>query len=62
LDLAAVVNSLAPRPIQPQFAPPREGDILHSRGEGTYAQATLGFQPTMRLNEGLKQLYDSVNP
>ncbi len=61
LDLAAIVSSLAPRPIQPQFAPPREGDILHSRGDGACAHATLGFQPTMRLDEGLRQLYDSVN-
>lgn len=62
LDLATIVSDLAPQPIQPQFAPPREGDILHSRGDGSCAQAMLGFQPAMRLNEGLKQLYDSVNP
>lgn len=61
LELAASVNGLTPQPIQPQFAPPREGDILHSRGDGTCAHTTLGFQPTMRLNEGLKQLYDSIN-
>ncbi|CAG0937492.1 UDP-glucose 4-epimerase [Thermoflexales bacterium] len=61
LELAASVNGLTPQPIQPQFAPPREGDILHSRGDGTCAHTTLGFQPTMGLNEGLKQLYDSIN-
>ncbi len=61
LDLAALISGLALQPIQPQFAPPREGDILHSRGDGTCAQAQLGFQPTMQLSEGLKQLYDSIN-
>jgi nucleoside-diphosphate-sugar epimerase len=61
LDLVTIISSLAPQPVQPQFAPPREGDILHSRGDGTCAQTMLGFQPAVRLNEGLKQLYDSLN-
>lgn len=61
LDLADGLNQLAATPLPPQFAPPREGDILHSRGDGTLARTVLGFQPVLRLNEGLKQLYDSVN-
>jgi UDP-glucose 4-epimerase len=61
LDLADILSSLVPRSIQPQFAPARDGDIRHSRGDGTRAHTLLGFQPAMRLNEGLKQLYDSVN-
>ena len=61
LDLANGLNHLAATPLPPQFAPPRQGDILHSRGDGTLARTVLGFQPALRLNEGLKQLYDSVN-
>jgi len=60
LDLADILSSLAPRSIQPQFAPARDGDIRHSRGDGTRAHTMLGFQPAIRLNEGLKQFYDSV--
>ena len=60
-DLADGLNHLAATPIPPQFAPPRVGDILHSRGDGTLARTVLGFQPALRLNEGLQQLYDSVN-
>jgi UDP-glucose 4-epimerase len=61
LDLVDGLNQLTAVPIAPQFAPPREGDILHSRGDGSCARAMLGFQPVVQLNEGLKQLYDSVN-
>ena len=61
LDLADILSSLAPRSIRPQFAPARDGDIRHSRGDGTRAHTMLGFQPAIRLIEGLRQLYDSVN-
>jgi UDP-N-acetylglucosamine/UDP-N-acetyl-alpha-D-glucosaminouronate 4-epimerase len=61
LDLADGLNRLTATPIAPRFASPREGDILHSCGDGSYAREMLGFQPAMQLNEGLKQLYDSVN-
>ncbi len=61
LDLATGLNQLAPAPLAPQFAPPRDGDILHSCGDGTRARTLLGFQPAVELGEGLKQLYDSIN-
>jgi UDP-glucose 4-epimerase len=60
LELAAGLEELAGTTLPPHFAPPREGDILHSRGDGTLASTVLGFQPTVPLNEGLKHLYDSI--
>jgi nucleoside-diphosphate-sugar epimerase len=60
LDLAEILGGLA-GPIPPQFAPAREGDIRHSRGDGAYAHTLLGFQPNMQLHEGLQHLYDSIN-
>ena len=60
IDLAEILGGLAGS-IAPQFAPAREGDIRHSRGDGTYAQALLGFKPSVTLHEGLQQLYDSIN-
>jgi len=60
LDLAEILGGLAGS-IPPQFAPAREGDIRHSRGDGSFAQTLLGFQPETKLHEGLQQLYDSIN-
>jgi nucleoside-diphosphate-sugar epimerase len=61
LDLAVTLSNLAAASIEPQFAPAREGDIRHSRGDGTHASIVLDFRPAIDLNEGLQQLYDSVN-
>lgn len=36
--------------------PEREGDIRHSAGDGTVARETLGFEPTVSLQQGIAEL------
>ena len=40
---------------EPRMAPPRPGDILHSRFRAAAARAALGWQTTMDLAAGLRQ-------
>ncbi|MFM1832750.1 MAG: hypothetical protein RLZZ461_1066 [Planctomycetota bacterium] len=47
LELAKILG--CPDPI---FAPAREGEIRHSRADGTLAHTTLGFSPSGRLHRG----------
>jgi UDP-glucose 4-epimerase len=57
LELIKTFNALGDVDFQPVFAPERAGDIKHSRGDGTFAAARLGFTARMTLAEGLKQFY-----
>jgi nucleoside-diphosphate-sugar epimerase len=57
LDLVDMLNELYHTELQPRFEPPRAGDVRHSRGDGAFIAAQLGFTPQMTLLEGLKQLY-----
>lgn len=42
----------------PQYGEFREGDVRHSQADISKAKKLLGFQPTHRIDEGLKQAMD----
>jgi UDP-N-acetylglucosamine 4-epimerase len=42
----------------PQYVDFRAGDVRHSQADISKAEKLLGFQPTHRINEGLKQAMD----
>ncbi len=41
--------------IEPQFCPPRPGDIIHSRADISKAKALLGYEGKVKLKEGLEK-------
>ena len=43
---------------RPQYADFRAGDVRHSQADISKAKKLLGFQPTHRIDEGLKQAMD----
>lgn len=43
---------------RPEYADFREGDVRHSQADISKAGKMLGFEPTHRVNEGLKQALD----
>lgn len=43
---------------QPQYASFRDGDVRHSQADISKAAKLLGFEPTHRIDEGLKQAMD----
>lgn len=58
LELANAMITQTNPDLTPTFDPPRAGDVLHSLADISLASEILGFTPTTRLDEGLKQTID----
>ena len=61
LDLVASVNRLLGTSIEPEFMPPRVGDILHSRADITKARELLGYEPSVTFEQGLERTLASFS-
>lgn len=59
-ELLRVINRLAGRNVQPEYVPARAGDVRDSLADITAARRDLGFEPRVRLEEGLAFLMDSM--
>jgi UDP-glucose 4-epimerase len=55
-QLATTVNRLCGSDLPIRHAPPRDGEIRHSRAEIARARERLGFRPTVDLERGLAAL------
>jgi UDP-glucose 4-epimerase len=55
-EVLAVFQRYYPSAPAPAFAPPRGGDIRHSRGDPAAAAAALGFRATVPVEDGLAEL------
>jgi len=49
----AILRRILRTEIEPTYAPPRPGDILHSQAEITLARKLLGYEPKGTFEEGL---------
>ncbi|MBI2964512.1 MAG: NAD-dependent epimerase/dehydratase family protein [Deltaproteobacteria bacterium] len=49
------VNRLLGKRLAPLFAPPRAGDVRHSKADVAKAKRLLGYQATVSLSEGLER-------
>ena len=58
LDLLDVMYELIPNVPEPEFAPPRLGDIYRSVGSPQKAAEVMGFRAEVSLAEGLKETID----
>lgn len=56
--LVRLLNRLLGKRIVPTLAPARKGDILHSRASIAAARHTLGYEPKIKLEEGLRHLVE----
>jgi UDP-glucose 4-epimerase len=61
LQLVALLNQALGTHLEPEFAPPRAGEIRRSAGDPRRAQAVLGWRPTVGLMEGLSRLVRSIS-
>jgi UDP-glucose 4-epimerase len=61
LQLVALLNQALGTHLEPEFAPPRAGEIRRSAGDPRRAQAVLGWRPTVGLTEGLSRLVRAVS-
>ena len=55
LTLLAVLAGLLHKKVQPEFAPPRPGDVRESLADIHLAQRLLGYQAQIDLEEGLRR-------
>jgi nucleoside-diphosphate-sugar epimerase len=53
LELIEQLNKLLGKSIEPQFGPPRPGDIMHSRAAIDKARDLLNYEPLVSFSEGL---------
>ncbi len=53
LELANALNKLLGKSIEPTFAPPRPGDVKHSRADISKAGRLLGYEPVVTFEDGL---------
>jgi len=59
IDLVTALNRLLGTSIEPEFVPPRVGDILHSRADITKASQLLGYEPSVSFEQGLERTLTS---
>ncbi|MBN1911211.1 MAG: SDR family oxidoreductase [Pirellulales bacterium] len=58
LTLIAALNRFLGTDVQPQFAPPRIGDVRESMADITQARACLKYEPQVGFEEGLRRSID----
>jgi UDP-glucose 4-epimerase len=58
LTLLDLLNRFLGLKIQPQFAPPRVGDVRESLADITLARKLLGYEPQVDFEEGLRRSID----
>lgn len=55
-ELVEIFSAIYPDAPAPVYAPARDGEIIHSCGNGGYASMVLGFEPYISLEDGLCDL------
>ncbi len=55
LDLVAALNRLMGTQVSAQHAPPRAGDVRHSRADISRARRELGYDPAVPFEQGLAE-------
>jgi nucleoside-diphosphate-sugar epimerase len=53
-----LLNAILGLQVKPQYAAPRRGDVRHSTAEISRARATLGYEPLVSFEDGLRRTVD----
>jgi UDP-glucose 4-epimerase len=59
LDLVTAINTILGTQLEPEFQPPRAGDVQHSQASLVRIQQALGYQPLVGFEEGLRRTLGS---
>jgi nucleoside-diphosphate-sugar epimerase len=54
-EVFALLKKITGATVEPAYAPPRPGDILHSLADVSQARKALGYEPKVLLEEGLQR-------
>jgi UDP-glucose 4-epimerase len=60
LDLVAAINDILGTRIEPEFQPPRAGDVQHSLASLDRITEVLGYRPEVGFEQGLKRTLDAT--
>lgn len=52
------IRELLGKDIQPEYLPPRKGDIKHSLADVTQAKELIGYEPLISFDEGIRKAID----
>ena len=55
LDLVAAINEALGTALEPEFQPERAGDVRDSQASLDLIRATLGYEPVVAFEEGLRR-------
>jgi len=58
--VADAIGRILERPVERRFAPPRPGDIRDSWADVSTARETLGYEPSVELEEGLRRTIEHL--
>jgi UDP-glucose 4-epimerase len=58
-ELAAQLNRLLGKHIEPVHGPPRPGDVRHSQADISRARRDLGYEPAVSLTDGLRRTLEA---
>lgn len=59
LELLQAIGRAVGHPLQPEYQPPRAGDIRRSYADIQLVQRTLGYQPRYTLQEGIRRTVEA---
>lgn len=62
LDLVTELNHLLGTNLEPEFLPPRAGDVRDSLADLTQARKLIGYAPTVDFAEGLRRTVETEAP
>jgi UDP-glucose 4-epimerase len=62
LDLVTAINAVRGTRLEPEFRPPRPGDVRDSQASLERSRAVLGYEPLVTFEEGLRRTLGSVAP
>ncbi|MGK7390842.1 MAG: SDR family oxidoreductase [Candidatus Cyclobacteriaceae bacterium M2_1C_046] len=57
-ELFTYIKEAAGKDIQPNYGPPRQGDILHSLADVSKAKELISYEPKVEIREGLEKTYN----
>ena len=60
LELVSILNEVLGSDIEPEFAPPRAGDVKHSLADISLAERRLGYRVEVGFKEGLARTVEAL--
>lgn len=55
LELLDAIGDAAGRRVEPDYGPPRPGDIVHSQADISLARSAFGYEPVVSFEEGIRR-------